>query len=225
MVSGCIAYAYHQYTIIEENTILRKTLNYEKLSSTASVGSTIFFGDSISEQCPLEDIYRDYMKIHQVQVINRGISSEQSDTMLERIETTVLALEPKNVVMLMGINDMLAGVKQDTVVQNIKDMISITKQKSPQTNIILQSIYPINKEVRTSLIDMWHVRKVNNEDIVEINKKLKKLASDEDIAYVDVHPVLVDSNGDFKKEYAYDGLHPNAQGYLAIRDLITSKLQ
>ena len=36
--------------------------------------------------------------------------------------------------------------------------------------------------------------------------------------------ILMDKNKELKKEYTFDGLHPNMQGYLAIRDAILNVL-
>lgn len=36
--------------------------------------------------------------------------------------------------------------------------------------------------------------------------------------------LLSDENGNLRKDYTYDGLHPNVQGYLAVRDEIIKTL-
>lgn len=115
-----------------ENEIIHKTKNYEEISVTSMKETTVFFGDSITELCPVEDLYSIYTKQTGIPVINRGISAETTSTMLTRIDKTVLVMEPKNLVMLMGINDISQKVDNQQIVNNIHKMITLTKQKSPQ---------------------------------------------------------------------------------------------
>ncbi len=112
-----------------ENEIIHKTKNYEEISVTSMKETTVFFGDSITELCPVEDLYSIYTKQTGIPVINRGISAETTSTMLTRIDKTVLVMEPKNLVMLMGINDISQKVDNQQIVNNIHKMITLTKQK------------------------------------------------------------------------------------------------
>ena len=220
-----IAFRYHTFVRKGMDEIEEKSENYKQVTPFSTKHATVFFGDSITEFCPLEDIYASYMKLQGVFVINRGIRSEQTGEMLRRLDDTVLKLEPRNLVMLMGINDMLAGVKQEDIVNNIREIIRQTKKKCPQTNILLQSIYPINKHMRTSLFQRMEAFDVDNEAIKRVNKQLFQLAKDEGIKYIDVYDVLIDQEGDLKRAYSYDGLHPNTKGYLALRDHIIENLR
>ncbi|WP_270524776.1 GDSL-type esterase/lipase family protein [Longibaculum muris] len=219
-----ILFVFNQVGKMGENEILHKTQNYEQLSQDSLKETTVFFGDSITELCPVEDLYATYTRKTGVPIINRGISAETTDSMLKRIEKTVLVMEPKNLVMLMGINDIAAKVDNQQIVNNIKQMITLTKQQSPKTHIILQAVYPINKTDRESLFDKFQLRDRNNQTIDELNKMLESLAKEEKITFLNVNSYLMDKNKELKKEYTFDGLHPNMQGYLAIRDAILNVL-
>lgn len=215
-----ILFVFNQVGKMGENEILHKTQNYEQLSQDSLKETTVFFGDSITELCPVEDLYAAYTRKTGVPIINRGISAETTDSMLKRIEKTVLVMKPKNLVMLMGINDIAAKVDNQQIVNNIKQMITLTKQQSPKTHIILQAVYPINKTDRESLFDKFQLRDRDNQTIDELNEMLESLAKEEKITFLNVNSYLMDKNKELKKEYTFDGLHPNMQGYLAIRDAI-----
>ena len=219
-----ILFVFNQVGKMGENEILHKTQNYEQLSQDSLKETTVFFGDSITELCPVEDLYATYTRKTGVPIINRGISAETTDSMLKRIEKTVLVMKPKNLVMLMGINDIAAKVDNQQIVNNIKQMIALTKQQSPKTHIILQAVYPINKTDRESLFDKFQLRDRDNQTIDELNEMLESLAKEEKITFLNVNSYLMDKNKEFKKEYTFDGLHPNMQGYLAIRDAILNVL-
>lgn len=219
-----ILFVFNQVGKMGENEILHKTQNYEQLSQDSLKETTVFFGDSITELCPVEDLYATYTRKTGVPIINRGISAETTDSMLKRIEKTVLVMKPKNLVMLMGINDIAAKVDNQQIVNNIKQMIALTKQQSPKTHIILQAVYPINKTDRESLFDKFQLRDRDNQTIDELNEMLESLAKEEKITFLNVNSYLMDKNKELKKEYTFDGLHPNMQGYLAIRDAILNVL-
>ena len=219
-----ILFVFNQVGKMGENEILHKTQNYEQLSQDSLKETTVFFGDSITELCPVEDLYAAYTRKTGVPIINRGISAETTDSMLKRIEKTVLVMKPKNLVMLMGINDIAAKVDNQQIVNNIKQMITLTKQQSPKTHIILQAVYPINKTDRESLFDKFQLRDRDNQTIDELNEMLESLAKEEKITFLNVNSYLMDKNKELKKEYTFDGLHPNMQGYLAIRDAILNVL-
>ena len=219
-----ILFVFNQVGKMGENEILHKTQNYEQLSQDSLKETTVFFGDSITELCPVEDLYAAYTRKTGVPIINRGISAETTDSMLKRIEKTVLVMKPKNLVMLMGINDIAAKVDNQQIVNNIKQMITLTKQQSPKTHIILQAVYPINKTDRESLFDKFQLRDRDNQTIDELNEMLESLAKEEKITFLNVNSYLMDKNKELKKEYTFDGLHPNMQGYLAIRDAILEVL-
>ena len=127
-----------------------------------------------------------------VPIINRGISAETTDSMLKRIEKTVLVMKPKNLVMLMGINDIAAKVDNQQIVNNIKQMITLTKQQSTKTHIILQAVYPINKTDRESLFDKFQLRDRDNQTIDELNEMLESLAKEEKITFLNVNSYLMD---------------------------------
>lgn len=219
-----IVIVYRAVADMGDKRIRQKAQNYAALSDTATKHATVFFGDSITELCPLADIYASYIVRTGVQVCNRGISAECTASMLERLEDTVLSLQPRNLVMLMGVNDLNQGVSQEQITANIRQIIRLTKEKSPDTNIVLQAVYPVDPD-RESLYEHFQLRGRENEKIRSLNEKLAALAVEETVSFVDVTDILADENGNLKKQYTYDGLHPNTQGYLAVSNQIIGYLE
>lgn len=201
-----------------------KTKNYTELTTIAPKQATVFFGDSITELCPLEEIYAKYTQETGVPVINRGISGETTTTMVERFEDNVLGLQPRNLVLLMGVNDLSNNTSLEDIIINIQKMIQLTKTKSPETNIILQAVYPINKTDRKELYEDIQIGNRDNETILQLNQMLETLANKEEITFVNVTSYLANQQGELKQTYSYDGLHPNIAGYMAIRDKIINAL-
>ena len=169
--------------------------------------------------------YADYIEETGITMLNRGISTETTETMLERIEENVLILKPRNLVMLMGVNDLAENTSYDEIVNNIQKMIQLTKQKSPQTNIILQAVYPINVSERTSFYQQFQIGDRSNDEINELNEKLEQMAQEENITFLNVNHLLTDEKQELKAEYTADGLHPTIEGYLAVKDEIIQVLE
>lgn len=204
--------------------IARKTQHYAQLADYTEKNATVFFGDSITELCKTDSLYCEYTAKTGTPVINRGISAECTDSMLERLDESIISIEPKNLVMLMGVNDLNQGVSPDKITDNIREIIIRVKEKSPDTNIILQAVYPINSN-RDSLYERIQLKGRENSAIKALNEKLKELAEQEKITFLDVTDLLSDENGDLREEYTFDGLHPNVDGYLAVKDRIISVLK
>lgn len=201
-----------------------KIKNYDHLVEIAPKHATVFFGDSITDLCPIEDLYAPYVEKSGTSVINRGISSEKTASMLGRIEKEIIPLQPKNLVMLMGINDIFEGREPEEIKANIEKMIQLMQTKSPDTHLILQAIYPINEADRDTFYEKMMMKGNGNQSVKETNILLKELAAQYDITYLNMNDKLIDENGNLKHEYAYDGLHPNTAGYLVIRDEVMKVL-
>lgn len=201
----------------------RKAENYAELAAYAPKNATVFFGDSITELCNIEDIYAQYSEQTGVPVCNRGISGECTASILARIEESVISIQPRNLVMLMGVNDLNQGVSQEQITENIRQMIVLLKEKSPQTHLVLQAVYPTDTD-RKSFYEQFALQGRDNKAIRSLNEKLAAMAKAENIVFLDVTPQLADTKGFLKKEYTFDGLHPNSKGYLAIRSYIIEQL-
>ena len=72
--------------------------------------------------------------------------------MLARLEKEIIPLHAKHLIMLMGINDIFDGIKPEEIAHHIEEMIVMMKEKSPETRLILQAIYPINEQDRDSFM-------------------------------------------------------------------------
>lgn len=179
--------------------------NFTLLNKTAEHGAIVMIGDSIVELFPTE-IFNDKAYT----VYNRGISGDTADRMLERLETNALNIKPRVLSVLIGTNDISRGIKQEKIVANIKSVVEKAKVAGTE-KILIQSVYPMNPKMGAGN---------NNGKIKELNVKLVALCKENGVTYVNVFDSLKDDDGNFKKELTYDGLHPNAAGYLVIERVL-----
>lgn len=169
-------------------------------------GATVLVGDSITELYMNADFFAEYFEKTGTPVYNRGISGDTSDRLLDRIEKTVLNIKPKNMVLLIGTNDIGIGADNDFIAENVEKIIEQSKKRCKSINIILEAVYPINTKIRKQ-------GRRNNGKILLLNEKLKSVAERQRIEFVDLTSALSDEDGMFKAEYTYDGLHANANAY------------
>lgn len=202
-----------KYDLVKET----KRNNYKYLNEEFQYeNGTVLVGDSITELYNPEFFF-DFTKETGQAVYNRGISGDTSDRMYERLIDNVINLKPKNIVMLIGTNDFGLGAPVEFTFCNIEQSVNLIKEMLPDTNIILQAVYPVNRSV---LLLSSPVGKRDNEVIKELNTRLERFCEAQEITFVDLTEALSDKKERLSKEYTYDGLHLNAEGYKVVTDKI-----
>ena len=202
-----------------------KTSEYSYLNQTAEKGKIVFLGDSITEGFLLNEYFKNNP------IINRGVGGNTTEEIIERLDTNVLNLEPTKLFIMIGTNDLGFGTKASEVVENIKKILSIVKEKSPETQVFLISITPLGNlnEIFSGLSKFLIKRLMigkyrKNENINRINTELEQIAKERSITYIDVSESLKDENGYLKREFTVEGLHLSSRGYQVMTDIIKKYL-
>ena len=84
---------------------------------------TVLFGDSITEIFNSYKLFYAFSQTSKQAVYNRGISGDTSDRLLERLECNALNISPKNLVILIGTNDIGIGLPPEYTLNNIKEIL------------------------------------------------------------------------------------------------------
>lgn len=168
----------------------------------------VFFGDSITNGYKIEEFYP------KNNVINSGISGDTTEDLLERMED-VYKYNPSKVFILIGINDLNRGKSIDEILDNIQRIVNNIKTNREYTNIYIESVYPINRNVFEDK-DYSFNNDINNDTIKELNDRLSNLCKENSIQYVDVYNNLIDSEGNLKEDYTREGLHLTDLGYFKV---------
>lgn len=196
-----------------------KQENYLFLNENyAKHGQTVLFGDSITEIFNSYELFHNFSQKSGQAVYNRGISGDTSDRLLWRLQSNALNIAPRNLVILIGTNDLGLGIPASELVGNVREILRITKERLPNTNIVLQGIYPVNKHMSLAAAKMVGRRK--NKDISAVNEQLRALAADSGVIYLDLSDKLSDKRGRLAKEFCYDGLHLNVHGFAVAAQAI-----
>ncbi len=174
----------------------------------------LFLGDSITYFYKLEKYFPD------MNVVNSGIGGNVTDNILADMQNRVYQYNPSKVFLLIGTNDLNKGASIDKIVNNIEEIIKEIQTNRPYCEIYLESIYPINK-TDDDKVDMDMVNKRDNQDIKEINSRLRSFCDENKITFIDMYKELQDESENLKLEYTNDGLHLSDEGY----EIVTKKIK
>lgn len=182
-------------------------------------GQTVLIGDSITEIFNWYELFENYTRQTGQSVYNRGISGDTSDRLLERLDCNALNITPRNLVILIGTNDLGVGAPISFTVENVEKILQQCRTSLPELNIILQAVYPVNKHLSRDAVYMVGRRK--NETIARLNAELRPLAERYGAHWLNLTNALTDAHGDLSADYGYDGLHLNARGFeIAARGIL-----
>ena len=170
----------------------------------------VFMGDSITEEW--SNLYPDYFDTKGY--INRGIGGQTTPQMLIRFKPDVIDLEPDIVVILAGTND-IAGNTGPSNVKMITDNIFSMAElaRAHQIKVVLSSILPVFEyEWAKEIKDVPAT-------IDSVNDEMKLYVNDHGLVYLDYFSSMVDERKGLNKDYTYDGVHPNQDGYILMSSL------
>ncbi len=128
----------------------------------------------------------------------------------ETIAEVMARIRPPRLVITLGAD---YGVyyyrdKPETFRLYYEKLLDVIHKASPDTTLILQSVFPVARSCRV----------LTNEMIDRANAVIQEIAVDRGLLFVDQKPTLSDSEGYLKPEYCYseDGIHLSKSAYDCI---------
>ena len=171
-------------------------------------GRIIFLGNSITEIGPWAKLTGD------TTVVNRGIGGDITYGVLKRLDD-VIARRPAKVFLLIGINDIGKDIPDTVIADNIRKIVAAILQGSPSTKIYVQSLLPLNPDVKNF---PQHYNK--EERVLKVNAMLPHVLASLHCTYVNIFPLLLDDKQRLDAQYTLDGLHVNQKGYVIWVDYL-----
>lgn len=174
----------------------------------------VLIGDSITErwQGAAPELFANGL-------VNRGISGQTSPKVLLRFYPDAIALHPRVIHLLIGVND-IGGFHGATTVEaiqtNFRAMADLAA--SNRTALVLGSITPVRESDEILAKDA--VRQ-----IAEFNHWLRAFAAERKLVFADYHAALSESDGRLKASFTDDGIHLNAAGYAAMQPVLEQALR
>lgn len=194
----------HQLSYRQWLNLLRREA--EAIASQKPENLTVLIGDSLSLWFPQE-------MLPQGQTwLNQGISGETSAGLLKRLYL-LDRTKPKVIFVMIGINDLIGGARNETILANQRLIVRNLRQNYPQAEIVLQSILPHSAGSVT-----WEGREllmsIPNSRIQYLNQRSQEMALKEGVIFLDLYPLFANTEGDLRAELSTDGLHLSEQGYV-----------
>lgn len=192
---------------------------FRELNKTVRKNSIVFAGDSIIQRYPLDEMLQTNTCIY-----NRGIDGIEAMELLDNINEHIIELEPRKLFVMVGTNDLGAGVALDEIISRLKQIIYCIKDNLPNTELYMISLCPINEEIVNAGPNFLERRRTN-ELLRELNQTIyEEVTKPEGIKFIDIHTSLTDQNGELKSEYTTDGLHLSAIAYRKVTDILAAFL-
>jgi lysophospholipase L1-like esterase len=161
----------------------------------------IFLGNSMTAGCEWAEL------LQNKRVKNRGISGDTTKGVLYRL-SEVTSSSPERIFLLIGINDLATGVSGETIVANICKIAEQVRKDSPRTRLFVQSLLPVNDQMRQTPIK-------KDEDIVWVNSQLQEQAEQYHFTFIDLYShFVVPGTFQLNPLHTNDGGHFKGSAYL-----------
>jgi len=166
----------------------------------------VFLGDSITHGGRWGGVFG--------RITNRGRGGDTTLGILSRLDE-VTESNPQKVFINIGTNDLSQEMDYQEVADNYREIIQSIRRQSPDTQIYVCSVLPINTKIKNDY------RLTNKQrDIPLLNAELKKLEQLDHVHYIDLYSEFVDPQGQLIAEYTHDGLHLTFNGYMKYYEVI-----
>ena len=176
--------------------------------------TAVFMGDSITEGWGVGD-----PSLFTLGVLDRGISGQTSPQMLVRFYQDVVAQHPKAVHIMAGTNDVAGNTgpsSPEDFKNNIRAMVDLATAN--HIRVIVASILPAERFP-------WRPDIQPVDQIRQLNAWLRQFADQRKLIYADYYSSLTTPSGAFRPELSNDSVHPNSDGYAAMRPIADAALR
>jgi lysophospholipase L1-like esterase len=171
---------------------------YKKEAKTMDTSRVVFLGNSITEGFDLGKFFPESNPL------NRGISGDHIDGLLERFDYSVQSLKPSKLFIMIGINDIGTGDPDSLIQSNYQKLLRLILKSLPNTRVYIQSILPTTA--------IW--ANCPLEKIQRTNKFIQDFSTRFGFTWIDLSTKFADKDGYLKKDYTIDGIHLNSKGYV-----------
>ena len=148
---------------------------------------------------------------------NRGILGDDSLGVLHRIEKYLKPIPPRKVCLLVGINDLFREVSEERIIANLEDILQRISSLAPDCSILVHGILPID--------DRLAPKPIASSTILSLNARLSELCLKHGVTYIETFRTFdKDEDGRLDANFSRDGLHLNAKGYFAWKQLLEANM-
>ncbi len=188
------------------------------------IGALTFLGDSITaHMADRADVEPDQLWCAKERYLNLDAKITYAKLVApdtgneETVAELAARLRPRYLVITLGIDYGVYYFRNDqaTFAKCYEKLLDAVSAASPDTVILVQSIFPVSPLCRS----------ITNEMIDKANATLREICARRGLLYLDTQRVLRDEQGFLRAEYcsSADGIHLSAEGYRAVLDHIAAQ--
>lgn len=190
----------NKLAVLQTGSMLSKYCSGKTFHLNSSYQADVaMLGDSLTEWAHWHELMPD------IKVINRGISGDITQGMLQRLDGVINA-KPKQVFFMAGVNDLNLGFEFDGVVSRYIEIVETLQSQGIE--VMVQSTLLVGERLN----DL-------NPLITKFNHTLAQWCSDNGTTYIDINQVL-SQDGLLMQQYTFDDLHLNGSAYQQWSQLI-----
>lgn len=131
------------------------------------------------------------------------------------IPSAIEIYKPQYIIITVGLENGVAYCTEEKFKEYYLSLVNAIKEVSPNTNIILQSVFPISKKAEKSNPN------IANDRIDTANGWIAELCEENSIRFLNTASALKDEKGYLLADYdSGDGITLNAEGYKAMIEYI-----
>jgi lysophospholipase L1-like esterase len=154
-------------------------------------------------------------------IVNRGISGDYTNGILKRLEE-IIHYQPRAVFLMAGINEFWSDnsdrpyITPKHVAKNIITICKRIKEKSPETEIFIQTILPVNNQ------QYLDVKKVDYNFLLSdysptVNDQVRQtnsiLMRNNEFTVINLYKLFLNDESILDTTMSSDGIHINEKGY------------
>jgi lysophospholipase L1-like esterase len=131
------------------------------------------------------------------------------------IKTALERMQPDYLIITLGLNNGVSYCTEEKFKEYYGKLIDAVNEASPDTRIILQSVFPVSKVAEKRLSG------ISNDKIDKANTWIEELAVEKSVRYLYTSSVLKDKKGYLSPQYdSGDGVTLNESGYAIMLEYI-----
>ena len=219
LVTCIILLSIYLFNYIKDNRIFKntsKTDNTEKKTIKNEINviddNYLLVGDYYIDSFDIKKYDLDY---HYVKSTSKDLTTSK---LIDDIDSLVYKYNPSIVFLEVGMYDLNDDIDINKIVENYEKIINLIKENRPFADIIVESLVPIDRDA-SDFDDDFFSNDLDNDDIKELNSKLKKLAESKKVTYIDLYSML-EKDGKLDSEYTSNGIALNDNGYKQLLKMI-----
>ena len=165
----------------------------------------LFIGDSITEGWQHAGAKYWKAEFEPRGAVDFGIGGDMTQNLLWRLDNGAAGeLQPRAIVLLIGVNNTgFTGETPASIASGVIAVVNDLEVRFPDADILLQAVFPYGEKADDP----------KRAVIREINQGIEHLGQRENVTYIDLGRVFLESDGSLSAEVMPDFLHLSEEGY------------